>query len=196
MGLSSHNGENSHTLANAGSSSSFSEAGCGRPPAPGLDRLSPRQLGLLALILDGLHHPTELASATGITPATVYQHLTALRAKGFLCSSRSGRRTTYTISPRYDAQATRQRLAAIWLRMPSTGAPRPQTGPVRQQLHTPRHASPRDDPLHRGRPRDRSSRKDSERILRQVNLCVSHQMHHSVAFWPRKPLSSCRLKWR
>lgn len=58
--------------------------------------MSPTKLRLLALVGEGVQAPRSLSKELGISPVTVYHHLTALRAVGLVHMRRSGRATLYS----------------------------------------------------------------------------------------------------
>lgn len=53
---------------------------------------------LLVAILDGCHHPAELAAELGMTKANVSNHLTCLRGCGLVTATPEGRRVRYDLA--------------------------------------------------------------------------------------------------
>ncbi|WP_422935100.1 ArsR/SmtB family transcription factor [Sinomonas sp. P47F7] len=67
-----------------------------------LSRMGHTKLRLLALILGGVQDPQSASYELGISPVTVYHHLTALRAQGVVHVRRSGRATLYSANSLLD----------------------------------------------------------------------------------------------
>lgn len=76
------------------------EAESPRPPGPHalLARMSPTRIRLLYVLASGTDAPKEAAQRLGLSPVTVYNHLTALKALGMVHLERTGRYTRYSIA--------------------------------------------------------------------------------------------------
>jgi DNA-binding transcriptional ArsR family regulator len=69
-----------------------------------------RQRILLAL-LDGAHHPSDLADVMGLGRSNVSNHLTCLRECGLVVAAAEGRRVRYELASPELADALRQLVA-------------------------------------------------------------------------------------
>lgn len=57
----------------------------------------PTRCAILLCLLDGPHHPSDLASHLGLTRANVSNHLARLRACGLVTGTPEGRRVRYEL---------------------------------------------------------------------------------------------------
>jgi DNA-binding transcriptional ArsR family regulator len=68
-----------------------------------LRRMSPARIRLLSVLASGTEAPIEAAQKLGVSPVTVYHHLTVLKTLGLVQVRRVGRSTLYSLSPHIDA---------------------------------------------------------------------------------------------